>query len=70
VPLDVTAKIDEMAASLNASQWGHLDFPTPFGRKEFPEEAHSHELDFKTGASLKLMILNLKGQNLHVIVLE
>jgi succinyl-CoA synthetase beta subunit len=26
VPLDLAAKIDETAAFLNASQWGHLDF--------------------------------------------
>jgi ATP citrate (pro-S)-lyase len=62
VPLDLAAKIDETAAFLNASQWGHLDFPAPFGRKEFPEEAHIRELDSKTGASLKLTILNPKGR--------
>jgi ATP citrate (pro-S)-lyase len=62
VPLDLAAKIDETAAFLNQSQWGHLDFPAPFGRKEFPEEAHIRELDSKTGASLKLTILNPKGR--------
>ena len=39
VPLDLAAKIDETAAFLNSTQWGHLDFPAPFGRKEYPEEA-------------------------------
>jgi ATP citrate (pro-S)-lyase len=62
VPLDLAAKIDETAAFLNASQWGHLDFPAPFGRKEFPEEAYIRELDSKTGASLKLTILNPQGR--------
>ena len=62
VPLDLAAKIDETASFLNASQWGHLDFPAPFGRKEFPEEAHIRELDGKTGASLKLTILNHTGR--------
>lgn len=62
VPLDLAAKIDETAAFLNQSQWGHLDFPAPFGRKEFPEEAYIRELDGKTGASLKLTILNPKGR--------
>jgi len=62
VPLDLAAKIDETAAFLNATQWGHLDFPAPFGRKEFPEEAYIRELDSKTGASLKLTILNPKGR--------
>lgn len=62
VPLDLAAKIDETAAFLNSTQWGHLDFPAPFGRKEFPEEAYIRELDSKTGASLKLTILNPKGR--------
>jgi ATP citrate (pro-S)-lyase len=62
VPLDLAAKIDETAAFLNASDWGHLDFPAPFGRKEFPEEAYIRELDSKTGASLKLTILNHAGR--------
>ena len=62
VPLDLAAKIDETAAFLNATQWGHLDFPAPFGRREFPEEAYIRELDGKTGASLKLTILNHKGR--------
>jgi ATP citrate (pro-S)-lyase len=61
-PLDLAAKIDETASFLNATQWGHLDFPAPFGRKEFPEEAHIRELDSKTGASLKLTILNQSGR--------
>ena len=62
VPLDLAAKIDETAAFLNSSQWGHLDLPAPFGRKEFPEEAYIRELDSKTGASLKLTILNHSGR--------
>ena len=62
LPLDLAAKIDETASFLNASQWGHLDFPAPFGRKEFPEEAYIRELDGKTGASLKLTILNHTGR--------
>ena len=62
VPLDLAAKIDETAAFLNATQWGHLDFPAPFGRQEFPEEAYIRELDSKTGASLKLTILNRAGR--------
>ena len=60
--LDLAAKIDETAAFLNAQQWGQIDFPAPFGRKEFPEEAYIRELDSKTGASLKLTILNHSGR--------
>jgi ATP citrate (pro-S)-lyase len=62
VPLDLAAKIDETAAFMNATDWGHLEFPAPFGRKEFPEEAYIRELDAKTGASLKLTILNQAGR--------
>ena len=61
-PLDLAAKIDETASFINSSQWGHVDLPAPFGRKEFPEEAHVRELDSKTGASLKLTILNHAGR--------
>ena len=31
-PLDMAAKIDETANFLNAAQWGHIEFPAPFGR--------------------------------------
>jgi ATP citrate (pro-S)-lyase len=62
VPLDLAAKLDETAAFLNASDWGHVDFPPPFGRSEYPEEAYIRELDSKTGASLKLTILNPLGR--------
>jgi ATP citrate (pro-S)-lyase len=62
VPLDLAAKIDETASFINATDWGHLDFPAPFGRREFPEEAYVRELDSKTGASLKLTILNPEGR--------
>lgn len=62
VVMDLAAKIDETAAFLNSSDWGHLDFPPPFGRDAFPEENYIRELDSKTGASLKLTILNKKGR--------
>ncbi len=62
VPLDLAAKIDETASFLCSSQWGHTDFPAPFGRAEFPEEAYIRDLDAKTGSSLKLTILNPPGR--------
>lgn len=37
-------------------------FPAPFGRELTKEEAYIAELDSKTGASLKLTILNPKGR--------
>mmetsp|Transcript_7070 Transcript_7070/g.17035 ORF Transcript_7070/g.17035 Transcript_7070/m.17035 type:complete len:1092 (+) Transcript_7070:196-3471(+) len=61
-PLDLAAKIDETAAFLCQSQWGEVDFPAPFGRAEFKEEAFIRDMDAKTGASLKLTILNHKGR--------
>lgn len=63
VPLDLAAKLDETAAFLQAGHWdGHADFPAPFGRPEYPEELYIRELDGKTGASLKLTILNRTGR--------
>lgn len=62
VPLDLVAKIDETAHFVCAQKWGELDWPSPFGRADFPEEALIRDLDGKTGASLKLTILNEKGR--------
>jgi len=62
VPLDLAAKIDETASFLRSDSWGYLEFPPPFGREALPEEAYIHELDGKTGASLKLTILNPEGR--------
>jgi ATP citrate (pro-S)-lyase len=39
-----------------------LDFPAPFGRELSKEEAYIADLDAKTGASLKLTILNPNGR--------
>lgn len=39
-----------------------MDFPAPFGREMSKEEAYIAELDAKTGASLKLTVLNAKGR--------
>jgi ATP citrate (pro-S)-lyase len=64
-PLDLAAKLDECARFECARAWsggapgGHaLDFPPPFGRPLLPEEEFVAELDAKTGASLKLTVLN------------
>lgn len=61
-PLDMAAKIDETAHFLNAAQWGHIEFPAPFGRAEFPEESFIKKLDQSSGSSLKLTILNQFGR--------
>jgi len=62
VPLDMAAKIDETAKFECGSAWGKIDFPPPFGRPPRPEEAYIQDLDGKTGASLKLTILNPEGR--------
>lgn len=60
--LDLACKIDQTADFLCKSKWGDIDFPPPFGRDAFPEEAYIADLDSKSGASLKLTILNPKGR--------
>ncbi|CAI5744614.1 unnamed protein product [Peronospora destructor] len=60
--LDMAAKLDETANFLVGDRWGHIEFPPAFGRAKFPEEEFIQDLDSKTGASLKLTILNHTGR--------
>jgi len=62
--LDLAAKLDSAADYLfaNCPVRGNISYPPPFGREATPEEAKIVELDGKTGASLKLTILNEKGR--------
>ncbi|XP_056405376.1 ATP-citrate synthase isoform X2 [Hyla sarda] len=60
--LDMAAKIDATADYLCKAKWGEVDFPPPFGREAYPEEAYIADLDAKSGASLKLTILNPRGR--------
>ena len=46
-------------------RWGDLEFPLPFGRSMTAAEEYVHDLDSKTGASLKLSILNPKVSAHH-----
>ena len=39
-----------------------MEFPAPFGRELTKEEAYVAEMDAKTGASLKLTIMNAEGR--------
>lgn len=39
-----------------------IEFPAPFGREMSKEEQYIAEMDAKTGASLKLTVLNAKGR--------
>jgi ATP citrate (pro-S)-lyase len=61
--LDLASKIDQTADYLCKTKWGgEIEFPPPFGRDAYPEEAYIADLDSKSGASLKLTILNPKGR--------
>jgi len=60
--LDVAAKLDQAAEYLCSTKWGQLEFPPPFGREAYPEENYIAELDAKSGASLKLTVLNRSGR--------
>lgn len=62
VPLDLVARIDDTAHFECGHLWGDLSFPAPFGRKLSEEEAYIKEMNEKTGASLKLTVLNPRGR--------
>lgn len=62
IPLDLVAKVDDTAAFESSKIWGDIEFPVPFGQKFTPEEQFIRELDERTGASLKLTILNPEGR--------
>jgi ATP-citrate lyase beta-subunit len=62
VPLDAVAKLDDYASYQCAEKWGKIEFPSPFGLTKTKEEEYISELDERTGASLKLTILNPKGR--------
>ncbi|XP_043599125.1 ATP-citrate synthase [Bombus pyrosoma] len=60
--LDLAAKLDTTADFICRPDWGDIDYPPPFGRDAYPEEAYIADLDSKSGASLKLTILNPVGR--------
>ncbi|CAG2104337.1 unnamed protein product, partial [Medioppia subpectinata] len=60
--LDLAAKLDSTAEFICKQKWGEFEYPPPFGRDAFPEEAYIADLDAKSGASLKLTILNKSGR--------
>ncbi|XP_004684239.1 PREDICTED: ATP-citrate synthase isoform X1 [Condylura cristata] len=60
--LDLAAKLDATADYICKVKWGDIEFPPPFGREAYPEEAYIADLDAKSGASLKLTLLNPKGR--------
>jgi len=62
IPLDLAAKLDSTAEFESGAKWGSIEFPAPFGRIPTKEEAFIEDLDSKTGASLKLTVLNPEGR--------
>lgn len=62
VPLDLVAKLDDAEEYWQSKKWDGLSFPEPFGRTMCDEELFIKDLDSKTGASLKLTVLNPKGK--------
>ncbi|NVM30118.1 MAG: ATPase [Candidatus Helarchaeota archaeon] len=62
VLMDTKGRLDDTALFWMAKKWGGIEFPVPFGRSFNPEESYIKELDNKTGASLKLMVLNPEGR--------
>ncbi len=62
VPLDMVAKLDDAEEYWQRKRWNGLVFAQPFGRSLSAEELFIKELDSKTGASLKLTILNPEGR--------
>jgi ATP-citrate lyase beta-subunit len=62
IPLDLVARLDDTAHFELGDKWGDLAFPAPFGRKLSWEEEYIKEMDEKSGASLKLTILNPRGR--------
>ena len=60
--LDTVARLDDTAAFESGRLWGGISFPDSFGAiKSLPEKT-VEELDSRTGASLKLKILNPDGK--------
>lgn len=50
------------SGKVNVDAGPPMEFPAPFGRELSKEEAYIAEMDAKTGASLKLTILNPEGR--------
>ena len=61
-PLDLRMEIDDCAEFKDKALWGDIGFPEPFGRKPYPEERFIKDLDSRSGASLKLTVLNPEGR--------
>jgi ATP citrate (pro-S)-lyase len=61
-PAALGLPVVESKGKVNIDAGPPMEFPAPFGRELSKEEAYIAELDAKTGASLKLTVLNAKGR--------
>ncbi|MHA1728548.1 MAG: ATP citrate lyase citrate-binding domain-containing protein [Promethearchaeota archaeon] len=62
IPLDCVARLDDTATFWMQEKWRSIEFPSPFGSESILEEKYIKDLDEKSGASLKLTVLNPKGR--------
>ncbi len=61
--LDLVARLDDTAGFMMRDTWGDIEYPTAFGMEDqTPEEKAIADADSKSGASLKLTILNPMGR--------
>ncbi len=61
--LDLVARLDDTAGYLMEDAWGKIEYPTAFGMEDQSEEEKAiAEADARSGASLKLTILNPMGR--------
>ncbi len=62
ISVDLAAKLDSTAEFESGEKWGKIEYPVPFGRTLTREESFILDLDSKTGASLKLTVINPEGR--------
>ena len=62
IPADTVARLDDTAQFVCGKKWGAIEFPAPFGRTLTKEEKFIKDIDEKSGASLKLTMLNERGR--------
>jgi ATP-citrate lyase beta-subunit len=61
--LDLVARLDDTAGYLMVETWGDIEYPTAFGMEDqSAEEKAIADADAKSGASLKLTVLNPMGR--------
>ena len=61
--LDSRVELDSYATFKNTKSWGpNLEFPEPWGREKCEEEMIVQAMDDKSGASMKLSVLNPDGR--------